>query len=638
MPYTVQGNTESAFYSSIDADVAYQYPMELDWRPTSELHRKTVERLMKRINRSHDYFQHRHKSWEQVDRTLTAYIHADEAERRVKARDSRKPVSIVFPHSYAILETIIASLGTLFLTPPIFKYVGVSGEDTVGAMLLERVIDSHCKKFKADLRMHTAFKDSIAYGLGAVFPMWKQKVGYKTLSVVGPEGTIQKISEPTVLYEGNALENVDPYLLFLDPTYGAQRIQESEFIGFMTRSNYINLLKTDDNGSMFNIKYLKSASFVSRYYYRRKEGYHHRHSENSESTSLHVTKPIDVCYIYIDLIPKDWGLSEYELPEKWLFAIAGDRVIIQAQPLNLDHDMFPVAVCAPTFDGYSTAPLGRLELMGGMQELLNWFFNSHVANVRKTINDMIIYDPYILNSDDISNPEPGKLVRTRRAAWGKDIRGSVMQLQVNDITRAHVADAQVVMGLMNKVSGADDMLQGTLRSGGPERLSAAEFTATSQSALGRLESLARIISSQFIQDIGYMLAMHTQQNITHDVYVSTVGIEQQQLLSQFGDRIMNERMKVMPSDLNIDYDIQIGQYDTRGGQNAELWIQLYQIMMQNPLLVQQYDLPRIFKYIASSLGAKNVDNFMLAQPVLMPTEEVMQQADAGNLVEAGEMQ
>lgn len=628
MPYPVQGSGENASFD-VGTDYGYQYPLGLDWHPSKALHRTCLSRLVKRLERSHEHFQTRHDSWKQVDRTLTAYIPADEAELKVKKKDSRKPISIVFPHSYAILETIIASLGTLFLTPPIFRYVGVSGEDTVGAMLLERVVDSHCKKFKADLRMHTAFKDSIAYGLGAVFPMWKQKMGYKTLSTMGMNGMVEKISEPALLYEGNALENVDPYLLFLDPTYGAQRVQESEFVGFMTRTNYLNLLKVDDNGSMFNVKFLKDATFTSRFHYERRE----ERREQGYVSNDSILKPVDVVYLYINLIPKDWGLGEGEMPEKWLFAIAGDRVIIQAQPLNLDHDMFPVAICAPTFDGYSTSPLGRLELMGGMQELLDWFFNSHVANVRKTINDMIIYDPYVLNSDDISNPDPGKLVRTRRAAWGKDIRGSVMQLQVNDITRAHVADAQVVMGLMNKVSGADDMLQGTLRSGGPERLSAAEFSATSQAALGRLESMARIISSQLIQDLGYMLAMHTQQFITQDVYISTVGVEPQQLLDQFGDRIINERMKVSPWDLNIDYDVQTGQYDTRGSQSAELWIQLYQIIMQDPMLAQQYDTQRIFKYIATSLGAKNVDNFVRpAQPMLMPTEQVLQQADAGNMV------
>ncbi len=629
MPHVITGNEYQDF--TVGEQYDYSYPEDLDLRPGSELHRKLIIKLLQRVEKSDEQMRLRHQSWREIDKTLTAYIPASEMERKEKSRDTRKPISIVFPHSYAILETIIASLGALFLTPPIFRYLGTKGTDTIGALMLEKVIDQHCKNFKADLRLHTAFKDSIAYGLGAVFPMWKQKFGFKTFNDRAPDGTVVKSSQEALLFEGNSIENVDPYLLILDPNYGAQRIQESEFVGFLTRTNYYNLLEGDGKGSVFNVQYLKNSAMLSRYYHS------HRDVKNQATVAYDNTilKPVDVIYLYVNLIPKDWGLGKEEYPQKWLFALAGDKVLIQAQPLNLDHEMFPIAICAPTFDGYSTAPLGRLELMHGMQELLNWFFNSHVANVRKTINDMIIYDPFVLNTDDVANPEPGKLVRVRRAAWGKDIRSSIMQLQVNDITRNNVADAQLVMALMNKVSGADDMLQGTLRSGGPERLSAAEFSATSQSAIGRLETLARVVSSQFIQDLGYMLAVHTQQFMSQEAYVSTTGIYPQQLLSELGDRIVNERMKVSPWDLNIDYDVQLGTYDTRGAQTAELWINLYQTISQNPVLMQQYDLPRIFKYIASSLGAKNVDSFLLAQPTLMPSEEVLAQAQRGNLVDIG---
>lgn len=635
MPNIVSNPQDSALFDVSGIDYSYTYPMGLNLRPDTELHRSVVSKIMQRVDRSHQHFKHRHDSWREIDKTLTAYIPTSEAERLVKSRDSRRPVSIVFPHSYAILETIVASLGTLFLQAPIFRYQGVTGEDTIGAMLLEKIIEIHCHRFKADLVLHTAFKDSIAYGLGAAFMMWQQKTGYKTQNITDENGELFKLSEPAILFEGNSLQNIDPYLLILDPTFGVQKMQDSEFAGFITRTNYTNLLAVDGQGGVFNTRYIKHATMLSRYYQSKRD----KTTQQGDPQDTSILKPVDVLYFYINIIPKDWGLGTAEMPEKWLFAVAGDKILLQAQPLNLDHDMFPFAVCAPTFDGYSVAPLGRLELMSGMQELLNWLFNSHVANVRKTINDMIIFDPFVLNQEDLANPEPGKLVRARRAAWGKDIRGSIMQLNVNDITRQNVGDAQIVMSLMNNVSGADDMLQGALRSGGPERLSAAEFSATNSAALGRLEALARIISSQFIQDIGYMMAIHTQQFISKETYINTVGVNQQQLLQQFGDRILNERMKVMPTDLNIDYDVVVGSYDTRGAQNAELWIQLYQIIMQNPLLAPEYDLSRIFRYIATTLGAKNVDNFirMPIQPITAPTDQVMEAVQAGQLTPVGAM-
>lgn len=629
MPYTIQGSNSSNSLS-LGEDYAYQYPDNLDLRPDSELHRSLVGKLMQRVDVSSNKLKLRHSSWREVDKTLTAYIPLTDAEKLVKEKDSRAPVSIVFPHSYSILETLTAFMDGLFLKEPIFRYTGNSPEDSIGAILMEKVVETHCRRFKARLALHTAFKDSIAYGIGACFPMWKSKKGWKTSSSLDEVGKLVKVSEQRTLFEGNALENVDPYQLLLDPNYGVQAIQDSEFVGFIRRTNYYNLLETDGDGSVFNVKYLKDGRMISRYYSSKRDTEAQVASEGDST----VLKPIDVIYLYIKIIPRDWNLGDRDLPEKWLFAIAGDRVIIQAQPLNLDHEMFPIAICAPTFDGYSSAPLSRLELLGGMQSLLDWLFNSHVTNVRKTINDMIIYDPYMLNTKDLTDPKPGKLIRARRAAWGKDIRQAITQLQVNDVTRQNITDAQVTMNLMNQISGSDDAIMGTLRSGGPERLSAAEFQGTQNQALGRLHSLAMIVGQQLIQDIGYMFAMHTQQMITEDVWVSTVGTWQQQLEQVYGSQIQNDRMRVTPQDLNVDFDVSINAEDQSNKSEADFWLRMFDTVAKTPELYQMIDIGRVFKEVALQLGATNVDNFLRqpVQPVTAPTEQVMQGAQAGSML------
>lgn len=624
-------NVEMGAYTpSVDIGdrIDYAYPMGLDLQPDSQLHQKVLGKLLNRVRVAYEKMDSRRRSWREIDKTLTAYVRIDELERKVKEKDKRAPVSIVFPHSYSILETLTSFMDGLFLREPIFQYDGNSPEDTIGAILMTKVVEAHCKRFKVGLALHTAFKDSIAYGVGACFPLWKQKWGYRTRSSYGMDGQLEKTSEPALLFEGNSLENVDPYQLLLDPNYGIQSIQDAEFVGFVRRTNYYNLLPEDGKGAVFNVRYLKGKDCTSRYWGSQRD-------QNAQTTTVgdtSVLRPVDVVYLYINIIPKDWGLGDYEEPEKWLFAIAADKYIIQAQPLDLDHNMFPVAVCAPTFDGYSSAPLSRLELLGGMQELLDWLLNSHVANVRKTINDMIIYDPYMLNTADLTDPKPGKLVRARRAAWGKDIRGSIQQLQINDVTRQHIADAQLTMGLMNQISGADDAMMGTLRQGGPERLSAAEFSGTQSQALGRLQSLAMIVGQQLIQDVGYMFAMHTQQMMQEDVWVNTVGAWQDQLLAHYGPQIQNDRMRVTPQDLNIDFDIAVNPEGQ--GQATQFWIQMFDTIAKTPELYQLIDVGRVFRYVASQLGAKNVDNFLRApiQPVGAPTADVMAQAQAGNMV------
>lgn len=631
MPNVIMGAPSS--FIDVGEHIEYTYPMGLDLQPDSQLHQNIIGKLLSRVRVAYNKLSTRRESWREIDKTLTAYVRLDEIERKVKNKDDRSPVSIVFPHSYSILETLTAFMDGLFLREPIFQYEGNSPEDTIGAILLSKVVEAHCKRFKVGLALHTAFKDGIAYGVGACFPLWKQKWGYRTRSSYGIDGQMQKTSEPALLFEGNSLENVDPYQLLLDPNYGIQSIQDAEFVGFVRRTNYYNLLPEDGKGAVFNVRYLKGQQCTSQFWGSQRD----QKAQITVVGDTTILRPVDVIYLYINIIPKDWGLGDYEEPEKWLFAIAADKYIIQAQPLDLDHNMFPVAVCAPTFDGYSSAPLSRLELLAGMQDLLDWLLNSHVANVRKTINDMIIYDPYMLNTADLTDPKPGKLVRARRAAWGKDIRGSIQQLQINDVTRQNIGDAQLTMNLMNQISGSDDAMMGTLRQGGPERLSAAEFSGTQHQALGRLQSIAMIVAQQLMQDVGYMFAMHTQQMMQEDVWISTVGAWQDQLLAHYGPQIQNDRMRVTPQDLNIDFDIAVNPEGQ--GQATQFWVQMFDTIAKTPELYQLIDVGRVFRFVASQLGAKNVDNFLRApiQPLGAPTEGVMAQAQAGNMLPIDEV-
>lgn len=44
-------------------------------------------------------------------------------------------------------------------------------------------------------------------------------------------------------FEGNALENIDPYLYLPDPSAPIHEPQKGSFVGWVTPSNYMNLLE-----------------------------------------------------------------------------------------------------------------------------------------------------------------------------------------------------------------------------------------------------------------------------------------------------------------------------------------------------------------------------------------------------------
>ena len=998
MPINLDPNNSGISYSG--ADIEYTYPNSLDLRPTSHTHQVLLTKLLLLAQESSREMSKRHSSWKKIDRTLTAYIPLDEKETLVQENDERKPVSIVIPYSFATLETLLTYFSAAFLDYPIFKYEGTSPEDRVGAMLMEKVIEQQSRRSKMALALLTTFRDSWAYGFGSAAPYWDKVYGKKTTVVdAGFFSAIfgkmlssgkKRQSVDTILYEGNFLRNIDPYMTLPDPNVPIHEVQKGEYFGWIDPSNYKEILNNERNDkSYFNARYLSEMrGSAGRSQYNKAKANSGRDERFGTGLGeLGVsTSPIDRIFMYVNIIPKEWQLGTSEYPEKWLFCIAADKVILCAKPLGLDHNMFPVATASPDYDGYSVTPISRLELISGLQTTLDWLVNcyddqtevltdqgwvflsktkgdekvatvdpdtrefwfeepkqwfeypydgyllnfkssrmdicvtpnhnmfarkryqgawefipaitlatqakdeyktignlnwegkepipvsfsgekpirdrghkpkysdveidpmvlagflgwflsegsithgsasgsysiaikqskkahikeidslmksmpfhvtvsydtdkyatqwtitdkrlytwlkdncyiggttgefkkvpdfvrnwdhfhlnllferamwgdgswmpghenlgrygskskmlvdglqevairlgyfthtkesatpnglpffllnistnetnptistrncykvkysgrvycfensthltitrrngkvsiqgqSHIANVRKSINDMLVVDPSLVNINDLLDPAPGKLIRMRRAAWGRGVENAVKQLAVTDITRSHIQDSAYITELIKTCSGSVDSVMGLARSGS-ERVSADESRGTRMAALSRLAKAARVVSLQMMTDLSYMLASHTQQLMSKELYVSVTGRWEEELMAQYPNS--QGRIKVSPFDISIDYDIQEGDGTLPTGENADVMVQLFQSISSQPILQQQFDLVRIFQRIAMMMGIKDVNEFKIRgqqmpqmNATALPDQTVLNEAQKGNLV------
>jgi len=260
-----------------------------------------------------------------------------------------------------------------------------------------------------------------------------------------------------------------------------------------------------------------------------------------------------------------------------------------------------------------------------------------MVSLEKAANGMLVVDPYLVNINDLKDPQPGKLIRLRRPAWGRGVDKVVQQLQITDLTRMNISDSAYITQWMDRISGADQSMQGTLRQSGPERLTGAEFSGTRNSAMSRLQCMAMIISMQFMQDIGTQFAVHTQQYMTQETYINVAGRYADQLMKNFTNG--KTRGRVSPSDLAINYDLIVRDGSIPGGNFSQAWIELFKIIGTQPELAQQFDVTRIFTYIAQQLGAKNVEDFRRnldrVNITSMPDDQVANQVQAGNLVPSG---
>ena len=626
-----------------DSDFRYKYPIGMNLKPGSDLHEKLKGEILVRARESRSAMSARYDSWRDIDQTLTAYIPIDDYEEALQKKDSRKPVSIVVPLSYAALETILAYQVAAFLESPIFRYTGMGGsEDVIGAMLMEKLIDLQANRSLMGLQIHTMLRDSNAYGFGVCTPVWTQRTGWRRKSRQTGFNSLtgeyistgsEIIREQVVTYEGSELYNIDPYNYLPDVGRAIQDVQHSEYVGWIRSDSRMNLLRqeTIDPVTFFNGKYLEFIGGKSTLVTEEGSSRDRYGVSTGTQYSSSTTHKIDVIYMYVDLIPKEWGIGQHTMPEKWMFALAGDQVIVAASPLDLDHGMFPVVVCAPEFDGYSISPISRVEMSYGLQKAIDFEYNSHFANVRKVLNDMFVVDPQKININDFRNPAPGKLIRLRKQAWGTGVAGAVEQLKVQDVTANNFANAGHITAMLDRVMGSEASIQGGIQRHG-ERITATEFQGYRGAALTRLERTARVAALQAINPLGMMIASHTQQFMTQEQYVAIAGEYEQELRAEFGDRT---HVLVSPLDIAVSYDLRMhdGSLPSAGDPNA--WQMMLQTIGQNPLLAQYFDVVRIFQHWARLAGAKDLSRYVKQGAKVIADEAVRQQAQAGNIVPIG---
>lgn len=655
MAITVQGSTEfyDAFVQNVgDEEIHYDYPVttdgtQLNLHPKSDLHRSLVPKLLQRGQASRRAMSSRYPEWRKLDHNCNSYIEKTDEERLTKAKNPDKPIRVIMPVSYAIRETLLTYFTAALLGDEIyFPYEGVGPEDVVGAILLQHCVQQQVLRSQIELALHTQWSDSLTYGIGITAPRWGVEYGQRTHWK--PEGYynffgrfvetgVSQQVENELLWEGNEVENIDPYLYLPDPSVSAHRIQKGEYVGWMALENRLDLQSRENTGTegLFNCKYLRHTSGTSSLA-NTEHGRGEKHGtdiyENRDGGSgPSATKnPVWLMYMYIKLVPKEWGLGESEQVEKWMFALANDSIIVRAQPLNLDHNLFPICVCAPDFDGYSIAPTSKLETIYGLQEYIDWLISTHILNQRKTVNNTVIADPYIINIPTLKKAmgSPGGIVLTRRASWGKGVKDGVMQLATSDITRANISDAAYIIKIMEKVTSAAGFLQGAFDDAAPERRTAAEYQGTANSAEGRLARMVRNIHTMSMRPLGMMMASHTIQLMSKQAYAKLSGDWPRILAEEYGINVKDGRATINPQDLDINYDISPVDGRVASHGNMQNAMNLYGLIAGNPVLSSRIDIVRFAGSLARRMGEKNFNNFVI-KPELVPDEVARQKFARG---------
>src|SRR5262245_40438476 len=328
----------------------------------------------------------------------------------------------------------------------------------------------------------------------------------------------------------------------------------------------------------------------------------------------------------VSIIPKEWGLGESEFPEKWMFTITGDlSLLIGCQPHGAMHGRFPYGVLEQEVEAYGTWNRGLPEILEPVQNTMDWLINQHFYNVRASMNNQFIIDPSKIVTKDAETAGPGFIWRLKPEAYGQDIKTFFYQVQVQDMTRGHVNDMATMLGVGERITGINDQIMGVLQSGG--RKTATEVRSATGFGVNRLNSLAEYISSCGFSMHSQRLEQMTQQYMDASQKFRIAG----SLVQDAGPQAATAFMEVDPSAIQGFYNFVPvdGTLPVDRLAMANLWKDLLLQMRTVPGLIEQFDLSRIFSYVATLAGIRNLNQFRIQ---LGSPQSLMQQASAGNIV------
>lgn len=630
---------------NFDSEYRQFYPDggNVNLHPASETSKRLVAEIMSRAQESERVMKRRHRKLDRIDETLTAFIPTDILEDKKKLADDRTPISIVVPESYATLETFLTYYMGVFGGNPMFKYEGSGPEDLIGGMMMEMIIANQTGRKNALLTLMTQWRDAVAYGFGVVHVEWIVQAGKKTNfepivdidPITREEFSIgfDRVVVDTIQYEGNILKSIDPRKYLPDPTVPIYDPQAGEYV--MWAENAVDFMvlrrrEAQPGSDIFNVKYLENLLTRSSIYSNVNFA---REAENTRSSTQDTkspggSHPIDIIWGYIDLIPRDWKIGTSDEPQKWMFGLANDEVIVALHPMELHHNMFPVAVAAPEAGGHELITTSRLETIFGLQEVINFKMNADVKETINFLQNKLIVDPKRIHLPDVLNHS--NVIRLRKPAWGRGVGDAIEQLKLQSTTDRYMNDIVGLQQLSRSGSGATDALQGIQRTSG-ERITKDESSATRGAALSRLQKSARMISMQSMAPIGLMYAYHTQQFMSDDTFVKTAGRWQQVLAEEFN--ITDRSVLVMPLDLSIDFDIIISDGSISSGESPADWIQWFGQIAAAPEVRSELDMVSIALHIATLMGNKTAHNFR-RRPVraeVVPDDQALEAEAVGEL-------
>lgn len=598
--------------------------------PSKKLHQTVLSYLLDRLNSSEIKMRNFHSRWKMAEMQHQAYLNLSNYEKILKAarQDGKPPelTSVVVPYAFATVNTVVTYHINAFAgRKPIFTLDANDPQSLDRVSYQELMLQHNADHSNLVRQFYDNFYSGQIYSLGVLKNLWHVDKAKRSAWVDNPLTGKRRVREMKVVYEGNKAECVDPFMFFPDTSVPLCDLAEKgEFVVFRAFPGKHALLSLEEQGVL---RYVNSAGTMPADAKEYSDRFTIINPMTPRTQAVSTVPVIQEDTFCIRIIPKELQLGESKYPELWLFTVLNKKVIVQAVPLDNDHGMLPVTVHEPYSTGYGFGNYSLVDLLSPMQDSMSWMLNSHIYNVRAVLNNMFVIDPGAVELSDLKDPKPGKLIRLKNAAMGRDVRSVIQQFNVTDVTQNHMNDFNLFMRMGDTIVGVNDNFRG-MSEPNSSRKTATEVRTSLESGMSRLAAQARMISAQQMINLGKMMSMNISQYLTKEYSFKVLG--------EKGVKIVNVDPQMVVGDFT--FPVHDGSLPVDKVAMLGVWKEIMMGVAQQPTLSQNFDIVKIFEHVAELGGARDINRFKV-NPVasVQPDEAVAQQAQAGNLVPVSEL-
>lgn len=567
-----------------------------------------------------------------ADETYRAYRQPDADDKKAAAKG--EPQKIYYPLSYAQIQTDVAGMMAYYDQEPFFKLDSRGPGFYNNAKLMELEIQYQLDRIGWPILFYQWLLNSRKYGYA------KMNCGYdrefavmrenKVFSVFGLFDIDMSKEVQTITYEGNFLENEDPYRLCFDNSVSFANFQKGRFIINQEEISYEKLKASAKDKGWVNLDGLPKSDFSSDIGVRTQAMMEDRTVRPSNSVlSNKDTVILDHCFIKI--VPAEYGLwpsDEYQMVQ---ITVANEVKVIRAIPALFRHGKFPASGIEYSPDTHEILNDGLSQTVDNLQDLCNWFLNSHVSAVSRMITNQVLVDPNGMVIEDLEKKRPYIRMTPTGVARGAD--RILRQIQYNDTTTGHVNDALASFQFMQRATGINDNFMGMQL---PTARTATEVNNFTRLGEVRFRMAARLAFCMGLRPLAEQMISNTQHFMSVERFLRVTDKLAQELGVEFAD-VQGKLVRVQPADLAGQFDISVPDLGS-GFSNytkAQDMKDILVAMMQNPQMAQVsgIDINKLLAQYFWLIGMKNA--YEITKPMqvqVLPDQQIAAQAQAGNLV------